>query len=128
MTTSALVFLGVAAAAAFVQAVALIVLGFELRRTLLRVDALGARVASDLQPALANLTLATERAARASEVSLAQARRVDALFAEAALTLGNTSELARRVILPQVVRAVSLATAVKTVRKGLAFYRRFRRR
>ena len=128
MTTSALVFLGVAALAALVQAVALVVLSLEMRRSFARVDALGERVARELQPAVANLTSATVRAARASELSLVHARRLDGVMSQATSTLARTTDLVERVVIPQALRLVTIAAAVKTVRKGFAFYRRWRGR
>jgi hypothetical protein len=125
MTTSAVVFLGVAALGSFVQAVALILLGLELRRSMARVDALGQRVGSELRPALENLTRATEHMAQASEVCVVQTRRLDGLLQDVADTVGHTGNLLERVVVPQVRRLVTVATAVKTARKGFALYRRW---
>ena len=126
MTTSAVVFLGVAALGSFVQAVALILLGLELRRSLARVDALGQRVGAELQPVLENLTRATAHVAQASEVCVVHARRLDGLLADVSDTVGHTGHLLERVVVPQVRRLITVATAVKTVRKGFALYRRWK--
>lgn len=128
MTTSAVVFLGVAALGSFVQAIALIVLGLELRRSLARVDALGEQIGGELRPALENLTRATEHVAQASAVCVAQARRLDGLLEDVADTVGHTGHLLERVVVPQVRRLVTVATAVKTARKGFALYRRWKGR
>ncbi len=128
MNTPALVFFGVAAVGALVQAFALVVLGLEMRRTFLRVDTLGERVARDLRPAVSHLTDATARLAHASELSLLQARRLDGLVSDATSELGRATDLVKRVVIPQAIRAVTLATAVRTARSGLAFYRRWRSR
>jgi hypothetical protein len=128
MTTSAVVFLGMAALGSFVQAIALIVLGFELRRSFARVDALGQRVGHELRPALENLTEATAHLARACEVSLVEARRLDGLLEDVSTTVGNTGVLLERVVVPYARRLVTVATVVKTVRKGMAFYRRWKGR
>jgi hypothetical protein len=128
MTTSAVVFLGVAALGSFIQAVALILLGLELRRSFARVDALGQRVGGELRPALENLTRATAHVAQASEVCVVQARRLDGLLEDVADTVGHTGHLLERVVVPQARRLVTVATAVKTVRKGFALYQRWKRR
>jgi predicted PurR-regulated permease PerM len=126
MTTTVVVLLGVMALASLTQAVFLIVLAVEGRRLAQRVDTFQSRIGNELRPILGEVTRATENLAAASAASLGQARRIDAMMTNVVSRLSDTQGLFRNVIIPTATRLMSVTAAVRTVRRGLAMYRRVR--
>src|SRR5687768_1625124 len=126
MTTSVVVLLGLMAVASLAQALFLVVLAVESRRLAHRVDTFQSRIGGELRPILGELTRATENLAAASAATLGQARRVDVMMTDVTTRLSDTEGIFRSVIIPTATRLVSLTAAVRTVRKGLALYRRVR--
>ena len=127
MTTTVVVLLGVMALASLTQAVFLIVLAVEGRRLVRRVDTFQARIGGELRPILGEITRATENLAAASTATVGQARRIDVVMTEVTSRLSDTQGLFRNLIIPTVLRLVSVTAAVRAVRSGLAMYRRVRR-
>src|SRR5688572_4421783 len=126
MTTTVVLLLGVMALASLTQAVFLIVLAVEGRRLAQRVDTFQSRIGNELRPILGEVTRATENLAAASAASLGQARRIDAMMTNVVSRLSDTQGLFRNVIIPTATRLMSVTAAVRTVRRGLAMYRRVR--
>jgi hypothetical protein len=127
MTTTVVVLLGVMALASLTQAVFLIVLAVEGRRLAHRVDTAQSRIGGELRPILGEITRATENLAAASASTAGQARRIDEVMTEVTSRLSDTQGLLRKLIIPTVLRLVSVTAAVRAVRRGLAMYRRVRR-
>jgi len=127
MTTTVVVLLGVMALASLTQAVFLIVLAVEGRRLAQRVDTFQSRIGGELRPMLGEITRATENLAAASAATVGQARRIDVAMTEVTSRLSDTQGLFRNLIIPTVIRLVSVTAAVRAVRRGLAMYRRVRR-
>jgi hypothetical protein len=126
MTTTVVVLLGIMALASLTQALFLIVLAVEGRRLAQRVDTFQARIGGELRPILGEMTRATDNLAAASAATLGQARRIDVMMTEVTGRLSDTEGLFRNVIMPTAARLVSLTSAVRMVRTGLALYRRVR--
>lgn len=98
MSTTAVVLLGVIAAATLVMAViqiGLIVFGLRLAR---QVQDLGARLEQDIRPLVANATTVASNAARASELALAQVERADRVFSDLVQRIDDTSRVVRGAI------------------------------
>ena len=79
-----------------------------------------------MKPLLGDLTRATENLAAASAATIGQARRIDVMMTDVTERLSDTEAIFRNVIVPTAMRIVSVTAAVRTVRKGLALYRRVR--
>jgi hypothetical protein len=126
MSTTLVVLMGLIALASLSQAVFLIVLAVEGRRLAQRVDTFQARIGGELRPILGEMTRATENLAAASAATLGQTRRIDVMMTDVTSRLSDTEGLFRNVIVPTATRLMSLTAAVRTVRRGLAIYRRFR--
>jgi hypothetical protein len=126
MTTTVLVLLGLLALASLTQAAFLIVLALEGRRLAHRVDAFQSRIGGELRPILGEMTRATENLAAASAATVGQARRIDVMMTDVTERLADTEGIFRGVIVPTAIRLVSVTAAVRTVRRGLALYRRVR--
>jgi hypothetical protein len=126
MTTTVLVLLGLLAVASVTQAVFLVMIALEGRRLALRVDAFQSRIGVELRPVLGEMTRATENLAAASAATLGQARRIDVMMTDVTERLSDTETIFRNVLVPTAMRIVSVTAAVRTLRKGIALYRRFR--
>ena len=126
MTTTVVVLLGVMALASLTQALFLVVLAVEGRRLAQRVDTFQSRIGGEMRPILGEITRATENLAAASAATAGQARRIDIVMSDVTSRLSDTEGLFRNVIIPTATRLVSMAAAVRVVRRGLAMYRRVR--
>jgi hypothetical protein len=91
------------------------------------VDTAQSRIGGELRPILGEITRATENLAAASASTAGQARRIDEVMTEVTSRLSDTQGLLRKLIIPTVLRLVSVTAAVRAVRRGLAMYRRVRR-
>ena len=126
MTPTVVVLLGLLAIASLTQAAFLVVAALEGRRLAHRVDAFQSRVGGELRPILGEMTRATENLAAASAATVGQAHRIDVMLTDVTERLSDTDAIFRNVILPTAMRIVSVTAAVRTLRKGLALYRRVR--
>lgn len=126
MTSTVVALLGLLAVASLTQAVFLIILAVESRRLAQRVDVFQARIGGELRPILGEMTRATENLSAASAATLGQARRIDVMMSDVTGRLSDTEGLFRNVIMPTATRLMSLTSAVRAVRTGLAMYRRVR--
>jgi hypothetical protein len=94
VSTTAVVFIGLIAAATLVIAavqVGLVVVVLRLGRQL---EALGSRIEEDIQPLIVNATIVSANAARVSELAASQIERADHLFATVA---GRIDDATRRI-------------------------------
>jgi hypothetical protein len=126
MSTTVVLLLGVMALASLTQAVFLIVLAVEGRRLAQRVDTFQSRIGGEMRPILGEITRATGNLAAASAATVGQARRIDLMMTDVTSRLSDTQGLLRNLIIPTAIRLVSVTAAVRTVRRGLALYRRVR--
>jgi hypothetical protein len=110
------------------QTAALAWLLLEGRRTAQRLDAAALRLGRDLAPVLEEATRALRNVGEVSELTAVQARRLDALLADAAQALSTTRGILEEVVLPITGRAAALAAAVRFLARTRRLYRRFRRR
>jgi hypothetical protein len=124
MDSLSLVLLGVIAVASLLQAVGLVVIAREGVRIFRRLDAFAERVGRELRPALTDLERASENFADVSDVAALQARRLDAMVAEAVERIERASEVLRTVILPSAGRLLAAAAAFRGIRKALQLLRR----
>lgn len=129
MSTTAVVLLGVIAAATLIMAfiqVALIVVGLRLAR---QVQELGVRIEQDIRPLVANATVVASNAARASELALAQVERADRAFGDMLRRVDDASRLVRgaifaparegRAILAAVSAAFGVVRDAQRIRTGI---------
>jgi hypothetical protein len=126
MDSLSLVLLGVIAVASLLQAVGLVVIAREGVRIFRRLDAFAERVGRELRPALTDLERAGENFADVSDVAALQARRLDAMVAEAVERIERASEVLRSVILPSAGRLLAAAAAFRGIRKAVQLLRRRR--
>jgi hypothetical protein len=126
MTMTVVVLLGLLAVASLAQAAFLVVIALEGRRLAHRVDTFQSRIGVELRPILGEVTRATENLAAACAATIGQARRIDVMMTDVTERLSDTEAIFRNVIVPTAMRIVSVTAAVRTVRKGLALYRRVR--
>lgn len=127
MSNAALVLLGVIALASLVQAVFLVVVAREGLRVARRLDEMQARLGHEMKPALERITVATDEAAQAAEITTAQVKRLEALVDETAASIADAQRLIGEIVIPTATRLVTVAAAVQAVRKGFGLYRRLRR-
>jgi hypothetical protein len=126
MDSLSLVLLGVIAVASLLQAVGLVVIAREGVRIFRQLDAFAERVGHELRPALTDLERAGENFADVSDVAALQARRLDAMVAEAVERIERASEVLRSVILPSAGRLLAAAAAFRGIRKAVQLLRRRR--
>jgi hypothetical protein len=112
VSTTAVVLLGVIAAATLVMAcvqVALIVLGARLAR---QVQVLGDRIERDIQPLIDGATIVAGNAARASELALGQIERADRALTDLAQRIDDTSRMVRGAVLAPAREGRALLAAI----------------
>lgn len=127
METWGVVFLGIIALAALVQASFLIGLAATGRRLAKRLDALQARLDQELVPALQNLERVTRNVAEISDLATLQARRIDLMLVDTIEKVEDTTTLLQRLFL-RPFRPVSYGLAfLRAVRHGIGVYRRLSR-
>jgi hypothetical protein len=126
MDSLSLVFLGVISVASLLQAVALVVIAREGLRAARRLDAFAERVGRELRPAVADLEQAGRDFTELSDLVAVQARRVDALMAEAVERVERATDLLQDVVLPAAGRLLTAAAAFRGLRKGYQLFRRWR--
>lgn len=122
MSTTAVVLLGCIAAATVVMAViqvGLVVVAVRLGR---KVQELGARIEQDVKPLVANATLVSANAVRATELAVAQVERADRLFSDVARRVDETSRVLQSTILTPAREGrallAAIGAAIGAVRQG----------
>jgi hypothetical protein len=124
METWGVVFLGIIAFAALVQASFLIGLAVTGRRLVQRLDALQARLDQELVPALQNLERVSRNVAEVSDLVTLQARRIDLMLVDTIEKVEDTTALLQRLVL-RPLRPLSYGFALfRAVRRGIDVYRR----
>jgi hypothetical protein len=127
METWGVVFLGIIALAALVQASFLIGLAATGRRLAQRLDTLQARLDQELVPALENLGRVTRNVAEISDLATLQARRVDLMLVDTIEKVEDTTALLQRLVL-RPLRPLSYGLAFfRAVRRGIDVYLRLSR-
>jgi len=125
METWAVVFLGIIAASALVQAGFIIGLAVTGRRLGHRLDGLQDKLDKELVPALQNLDRVTRNAAEISDLATLQARRLDLLLVDTIDKVEDATSTVQRLVarpLRPLARALALARAV---RRGIEVFTRF---
>jgi predicted PurR-regulated permease PerM len=127
MDTLGLVFLGIIAAAAVIQAVVLISLFREGRRTARQIDVFTEKLGRDLEPSLEELSRASRNFAELSERAAFQARRVDELVTSGVGVAEKAVHLAQGILVPFGGRVAALALAVRLLKRARRVTHFFRR-
>jgi hypothetical protein len=125
MDTTILILLGLVALGSVVQIVSLVGLGRTLTSASHRLTDLGARVLTTLRPTVAQLSRASDRAARSSALFARESEQLGAALEGAAVRLDRAQQRLADLIVPTATRAGSLFAAARFVRRGLRLYRRF---
>lgn len=120
------VFLGIIAAAALVQAFFLLGLARSGRQLTRRLDALQERVDREIRPSLDNLSRVTRNLADVSDLAVLQMRRFDGLLADTVEKVEETTSLVQRVVLRPLTPFVEFAALLKGLRRGIDVYNRLR--
>jgi len=124
MDTWGVVFLGIIAASAVVQAgfvIGLAVLGGRLAR---RLDVLQEKLDKELGPALQNLERVSRNAAEISDLATLQARRIDLLLVDTIEKVEDATSTVQRLV-ARPLRPVSHGLAIfRAVRKGFEVFSR----
>lgn len=128
MTPTAVVLLGVIAAAVFVMAALQVGAAIYAARMARRLEAMLGRVEREVQPAIEKLTALSGDAAKAAALAAAQVERVDRLLDEVtARTETALTSLQRAIDAPQ-REAAAMVAGVRAIVRSLRDARRARRR
>ncbi len=122
MSTTAVVFLGVIAAATLVTAVGQVLNAIVMARVARRIESAVDTIQQDLGPLIANATAVAANAARVSEVAVGQIERADRLFADLAERVSETTRLVQGTFLAPAREGrallAALGAAIGAVRDG----------
>jgi hypothetical protein len=121
-----LILIVVIALLSALQAVLLVLLAIEGRRTLRGFERLAEELTEGLAPVAGHLAQAASNAADVSERALEGALRVDAALHEAAVAWTTTTARIQEVVTPNLGRLAGVASAWRIFRRGWALYRRLR--
>jgi hypothetical protein len=124
MITLGVVFLGIIAMSAVVQAAFLIGLAREGKKLARRLDEMERRFENEVRPALQSFSRLSHNLADVSELLSAQARRVDIFMADTIDKLEETTGVLRQVMMKPVGTLMDITALLKGFRKGLDVYRR----
>jgi hypothetical protein len=126
METWAVVFLGIIAASAAVQAGFIVGLVAVGRRVGKRLDALEEKLDKELGPAIQNLDRVTRNVAEISDLATLQARRIDLLLVDTIEKVEDATTTVQRLV-ARPLRPVGHAMALlRAVRKGIEVFTRLR--
>src|SRR5688572_32778035 len=106
-----------------VQAILLVRLWMEGRRTAAGLDRLGDRLVRDLTPAMRDLGRAAANTERVSEAALMEVQRVDAVLQDATESWSRSTGRLHELLVPNVGRFAMAASAWRLLRRGRAVYR-----
>lgn len=115
MSTTAVVFLAVIAAATLVMAVVQVGLIIVSIRLAGQMQALGTRFEEQIKPLLANVTALSGNAVRVSESAVAQFERAERAFADVVQRIDETSRLVQGTILAPVREGRALLAALGAI-------------
>lgn len=124
MDTLGVVFLGVIALSAVVQAAFLIGLVREGRKLGRRLDEIERKFETEITPALRNLSRFSQNLADVSELVTVQSRRVDAFMADTIDKLEDATGMLRQVMTKPMGTLMDITALLKGIRKGVEIYRR----
>lgn len=119
-----LVFVVVIALSSLVQAALLLVLARGALQLSRRVADLQGRVDREIRPAIDNLARLSRNVAEVSDVAALQARRFEAMVADALDRFQDVKGQVRRAVRAPLGAASDLATLVRSFRRGLDVYHR----
>jgi hypothetical protein len=118
METWGVVFLGIIALSSAIQGVFLVALLVFGRKLAQRVDALSARIDTDITPALENFTRVSRAAAEIADIGALQARRLDLLLTDTVDKIERTTSMVQQLV-SRPVRPLGNALAFfKGVQRG----------
>lgn len=123
MDDLALVFLGLIAAASFVQGAFLVFLGVSGMRLARRVGELQAAVQKEIRPAMDNIQRVASDLAEVSALATAQARRVEDLVAETAARIEDVRVQVADAASRPLDSVRGLGAVLKGLRRGVQVYR-----
>ncbi len=123
MESWGVVFLGVIALAALVQAgflVGLVVFGLRLAR---RMDEIQLRLDRDITPALENFTRVSRAAAEIADLATLQARRLDMLLADTIDKVEETTGVIQQLVVRPLKPVGGILAFLKGLQRGMEVYR-----
>lgn len=119
-------FLGLIALSAFVQTTFLVRLAFEGRRLARRVDEIQESLEREIRPSLSNLNRFTANLGEVSELAVLQVRRLDALVADTAEKIQDTTAALRSAVVRPLAPLLDVAAFFKGLRRGYEVYQQLR--
>lgn len=126
MDTWGVVFLGLIALCSLTQTVFLVRLALEGRKVAQRVDEIQERLDREIRPSLENLTRFTRNLGEVSEIVVLQMRRVDALMADTAEKIQETTSALRAAVVKPLGPLFDVAAFLKGLQRGFAVYQKLR--
>jgi hypothetical protein len=122
------ILLVVVAVVSLFQAVLMVWLAIEGRRTLRGLERFADDLADRLSPVAANVAEAAGNAAAVSESALEHVQRLDTAVRGAAEAWAGTTERIHSLLTPNISRLAGVASAWRVFRAGWSVYRFLRRR
>ena len=123
MDTLTIVLIVLIALISIGQAILLVRLWMEGRRTAAGLDRLGDRLVRDLTPAMRDLGRAAANTERVSEAALMEVQRVDAVLQDATESWSRSTGRLHELLVPNVGLFAMAASAWRLLRRGRAVYR-----
>ncbi len=126
METWGVAFLGLIALCSLTQTIFLVRLALEGRKVARRVDEIQERLDREVRPALENLTLFTRNLSEVSDLVMLQMRRVDALLADTAEKIQDTTSALRTAVVRPLGPLLDVAAFFKGLQRGFTVYQQLR--
>lgn len=123
MSTWAIVFLGLIALASLTQTTLLMLVLLEGRRLARRVDALQDHLEKDLRPTLEGLARISRNFAEISDLTVLEARRIDAAIADAVDRFQDLTRELKSLLLRPLGPLVDVMAFIKGIERGVQVYR-----
>ncbi len=126
METWGVAFLGLIALCSLTQTIFLVRLAQEGRRVARRVDEIQERIDREIRPSIENLTRFTRNLGEVSEIVVLQMRRVDALLADTAEKIQDTTSALRTAVVKPLGPILDVAAFFKGLQRGFSVYQQLR--
>lgn len=126
METWGVAFLGLIALCSLAQTIFLVRLAQEGRKVARRVDEIQERLDREVRPAIDNLTRFTRNLGEVSEIVVLQMRRVDALLADTAEKIQDTTSALRTAVVKPLGPILDVAAFLKGLQRGFGVYQQLR--